>query len=231
VTSDALSSQDVWVIVPAYNEASRLADTLRPLLARYRNVVVVDDGSTDLTGAVAREQPVWYVRHIVNCGQGAAIQTGLDFALREGAQVLVTFDADGQHCAEDVSRLIEPIRAGRADVALGSRFLGSAVGIPWDRKLILRMGVLFTRIFSRVPVTDTHNGLRAFSRTAAERIRITLSGMAHASEILEQIRHHRLRFCEVPVTVRYFPETLDKGQSSWNSLRIVARLVVGRIVR
>jgi len=109
--------------------------------------------------------------------------------------------------------------------------LGSAPGLPWNRWLILKLGVLFTRLFSGLPVTDTHNGLRALSSDAARQIRITLAGMAHASEIIEQIRQHRLRWCEVPVTIHYCEETLSKGQSSWNGLRIVARLVMGRIVR
>lgn len=222
---------DVWVIVPAYNEATRLDATLRALVTRYANVVVVDDGSTDATRSVATRHPVWHLRHVCNCGQGAALQTGVDFACRRGAEILVTFDADGQHRVDDIARLVAPIRAGRVDVALGSRFLGSAVGLPWGRWLILKLGVLFTRLFSRLPVTDAHNGLRAFSHMAAARIRITLDGMAHASEIVDQIRQHGLRWCEVPVTIRYDEDTLRKGQSGWNGLRIVARLVLGRIVR
>jgi len=222
---------DVWIVVPAYNEQTRLSATLAPLAAWDHQVVVVDDGSTDRTGEVAAAANAWCLRHLFNCGQGAALQTGIDFALRQGAKIIVTFDADGQHDAQDIARLIEPIRSGQVDVVLGSRFLGSTVGLPRGRWLILKLGVLFTRLFSRVRVTDTHNGLRAFSRSAARSIRITIGGMAHASEILEQIRQHNLRYCEVPVTIKYFDETLEKGQSNWNGLRIVARLFVGRIVR
>jgi glycosyltransferase involved in cell wall biosynthesis len=225
------AAQDAWVIVPAYNEVGRLERTLTSLCARYPNVVVVDDGSTDATGKVAMRHRVWLLRHAFNCGQGAALQTGVDFALRKGANLLVTFDADGQHSVEDIGKLLEPVRAGRVEVALGSRFLGSTVGLPRGRWLILKLGVLFTRLFSRVDVTDTHNGLRAFSRVAASKIQIKESGMAHASEILEQIKGHGLACCEVPVTVRYYADTLKKGQSAWNSLRIVVKLVMGRIVR
>jgi hypothetical protein len=220
-----------WIVVPAYNEALRLAETLRSLSRLYRRIVVVDDGSTDATQRIAAPFDVWYLRHVFNCGQGAALQTGIDFALRQGAEFVVTFDADGQHCMDDIARLLEPLWAGSADVVLGSRFLGSAEGIPLGRWLILKLGVLFTRIFSRIDVTDTHNGLRAMNRSAAARIRITQSGMAHASEILDQIRHLGLRCSEVPVTVRYTQETLKKGQSSFNGLRIVAKLVMGRIMR
>lgn len=230
-TAGPNAEQGVWIVVPAFNEAGRLGETLAAIRASYANIVVVDDGSADATRSVATAHKVWCLRHLFNCGQGAALQTGIDFAVRRGATVVVTFDADGQHRTEDIATLIEPILCGQADVVLGSRFLGTAVGLPWGRWFVLKIGILFTRLFSRVPVTDTHNGLRAFSSVAAERIHITLSGMAHASEIIEQIRENGLRWCEVPVTIDYCEETLSKGQSGWNGLRIVARLVLGRIVR
>ena len=221
----------VWVVVAAYNEERRLGETLRRLCAVCPNVVVVDDGSADGTERVALAHPVWVLRHIINCGQGAALQTGIDFALRGGAEVVVTFDADGQHAADEIGRLVEPVLAGRAEMALGSRFLGRAVGMPLSRRLVLKAGVLFTRLFSRVRVTDAHNGFRALSRRAAAAIRITHNRMAHASEILDQMREHALTFCEVPVTIRYTDDTMAKGQSSWNSLKIVGQLVLGRIIR
>ena len=155
---------DVWIVVAAYNEAARLGATLRMLLTVCPNVVVVDDGSTDETHEVAGRHRVWVLRHLVNCGQGAALQTGIDFALDRGARTLVTFDADGQHSVDDVAALIEPIQAGRVEAVLGSRFLGRAPDMPRSRWLVLKLGVLFTRIVSRIRVTDTHNGLRAFSR-------------------------------------------------------------------
>jgi glycosyltransferase involved in cell wall biosynthesis len=221
----------VWIVVPAYNEGPRLGTTLAGLCALWPNVVVVDDGSKDDTAAVAARFGVWLLRHVVNRGQGAALQTGVDFALSRGATVVVTFDSDGQHDSAEIGRLVEPVLAGRADVALGSRFLGGAVAIPTGRWLILRLGVLFTRLFSGIRVSDTHNGLRAFSQRAAGCLQITHDRMAHASEILDRIHLHRLRFVEVPVTVRYSRETLAKGQSSWNALRIAGELLLGRIVR
>jgi glycosyltransferase involved in cell wall biosynthesis len=230
VSAADLSSR-VWVVVAAYNEERRLGDTLRGLCAVCSNVVVVDDGSADGTERVALAHPVWVLRHVVNCGQGAALQTGIDFAVGRGAEVVVTFDADGQHAADEIARLVEPVLRGRVEVALGSRFLGRAVGMPFMRRLVLKGGVLFTRVFSRVQVTDAHNGFRALSRRAAQAIRITQNRMAHASEILDQIRQEGLSYCEVPVTIRYTAETMAKGQNSWNSLKIVGQLVLGRIIR
>lgn len=221
----------VWIVVPAYNEADRLPATLRSLCSRYANVVVVDDGSGDGTDDAVLSTTAWLLRHPFNCGQGAALRTGVEFALQRGAKIIVTFDADGQHDAAEIPRLLAPILEGKADIALGSRFRGGAVNMPWSRRLVLLGGVLFTRLFSGMRVTDTHNGLRAFSRQAAQAMAFAQDGMAHASEILDAIHAHHLRFCEVPVTVRYTHESLAKGQSSWNAIKIVGQLLLGRLIR
>jgi glycosyltransferase involved in cell wall biosynthesis len=220
----------LWIIVPAYNEGCRLGRLLEGLCRTRAQVVVVDDGSDDETSTVALRYPVWVVRHLFNRGQGAALQTGIEFALRHGADLLVTFDGDGQHDVEDIAALVRPIREGTADVVLGSRFRGRAVGLPWGRWLVLKLGVLFTRFFSGLSVSDTHNGLRALSRSAAEQLRITQDRMAHASEILGEVRRHGLRYVEIPVTVAYSSETLSKGQTSWNALKIAAQLFLGRFI-
>lgn len=221
----------VWIVVPAFNEGTRLTEALDSLCHRYSRVVVVDDGSDDDTSDVAGQFPVYRLRHLINRGQGAAIRTGLDFALTRGAKILVTFDADGQHDMDDVEQLVAPIRDGRVEVTLGSRFLGSAEGLPLVRRMILKAGVVFTRIFSRLRVTDTHNGLRGFSRRAAQVICITEDDFAHASEILDEIRRHGLPYCEVPVRIRYSASTLAKGQKNWGALRIAGRVLMGRLFR
>jgi len=220
-----------WIIVPAYNEAARIARTLQALLPHYPNVVVVDDGSRDTTRQTAHDAGAWVLRHEVNSGQGAALQTGLDFALRQGAEYLVTFDADGQHDPEDIAKLLAPLVKDEADVALGSRFLGQTVDMPFTRKVILKAGVLFTRIVSNIKVTDTHNGLRAFTRSAASKLHLVQDRMAHASEILDQIRQKQLRYVEVPVTIRYTAETLAKGQTSMQAVKIAGELLLGRMIK
>src|SRR5947209_4119195 len=193
------------VVVPAYNEAPVIAGVLDELRATGAHVVVVDDCSTDGTAAMAHEAGAVVLRHIVNRGQGAAIQTGIAYALDRGAEIIVTFDSDGQHDAGDLDALVAPIRGGRADIVLGSRFLEPRSDIPAARRLVLRCAVLFTRITSGLRVTDAHNGLRAFSRRAAAMIDIKLDRMAHASELMDQIRRSGLRYAEVPVSVRYTP--------------------------
>lgn len=223
---------DIWIVIAAYNEGTRIGTTLRGLRdCGYENIVVVDDGSRDDTREQALAGGAWALRHIINLGQGAALQTGIRFALARGASVIVTFDADGQHLAEEVAQVARPVLAGEADLALGSRFLGKAENIPFTRWLVLKGGVLFTWLVSGVSVTDTHNGFRALSRKAAESIRLRQNRMAHASEIYDEIREHNLKFVEVPVTIRYNEDTLAKGQSSWAALNIVSQLLLGRLVK
>jgi len=225
------TSHPTWIIVPAYNEAARIALTLQTLLPLYPNVVVIDDGSRDTTRQAAHEAGAWVLRHEVNSGQGAALQTGIDFALLQGAEYIVTFDADGQHDPADIAKLLAPLMESRADAALGSRFLGQTVNMPTTRKLILKAGVLFTRIVSNIKVTDAHNGLRAFTREAASQLQLVQDRMAHASEILDQIRQLQLRFVEVPVTIRYTADTLAKGQSSMQAVKIAGELLLGRMIK
>lgn len=221
----------IWVVVPAYNEARVIGGVVEELVARGHRVVVVDDGSGDDTPDVARRAGAVVLRHAVNRGQGAALQTGIAYALRNGAEHIVTFDSDGQHAAEDVDALVAPLLAGRADVTLGSRFIGSTEGMPGGRKTILALAVIFTRVASGARVTDTHNGLRAFTRAAAAKLDIRLDRMAHASEILDQIVRQELRYEEVPVHVRYTDYSRRKGQSSFAALRILADYVLGRWMR
>jgi glycosyltransferase involved in cell wall biosynthesis len=221
----------VFVVIAAYNEQASIEQVVRELRAAYPNVVVVDDGSADWTSEAARRVAPFVLRHLLNRGQGAALQTGIDFALARGAEYIVTFDADGQHRVEDIAALIEPIRQGRCDISLGSRFLGGAENMPATRRLTLRGAVWFTRLVNRVRVTDAHNGLRAFSRRAACKLNITLDGMAHASELIDQIRQSGLPMREVPVKVRYTAYSLAKGQSSRGAAHIVVQYVLGRILR
>lgn len=222
---------NIWIVMPAYKEAARIRSTLEELRPFCDNVVVVNDGSPDDTGDVARSCGVWVVSHPINRGQGAALQTGIDFALLNGAEFIITFDSDGQHDPADIPAMLAPVQSGECDLAIGSRFLGKSVGMPLSRRIVLKLGVLFTRIVSRIAVTDTHNGFRALSRFAAESIRIRQDRMAHASEILDEIRRLGLRFREVPVTIRYSAATLEKGQSSWNAVRIVWQFLVGKVVK
>lgn len=221
----------VFIVVPAYNESARLNRVLDDLAATRHHVVLVDDGSRDRTADAGRKHGCYVLRHTFNRGQGAALQTGISFALREGADVIVTFDADGQHQTADLPRLLEPLISGRCDVALGNRFLSRESNVPGTRRVILQLGRLFTWMTSGVRVGDCHNGYRAFSRRGATAISMKQDRMAHASEIYDQIKAAGLRYEEVPVTIRYSAETLAKGQKLSNSVSVLFQYLYGKIAQ
>src|SRR5580765_5607572 len=143
------SIADTCVVIPAFNESRVLSGVLAELTRLPHAVVVIDDGSDDDTGRRAAEYPVVVLRHIVNLGQGAALQTGIEHALGiPGIRFIVTFDADGQHTVDDIARLLSPLRASTHDVVLGSRFLESAeaAGIRQSRVMLLKAAAWFTRL-------------------------------------------------------------------------------------
>ncbi len=226
----ANDSTRVVTVVPAYNEGTRVRQIVADLLSTDSSVVVVDDGSRDDTSHQALDAGATVLRHIVNRGQGAALQTGFAWALEHGADFIVTFDADGQHDVGDIPRLLEAVGRDRHDVALGSRFLGSAKDISPRRRLMLRAAVLFTRLTSGLPLTDTHNGLRAFRRQAASRIFLRFDRMAHASELIDQISRLGLDWVEVPVNIRYTAYSRRKGQGLFAPLGVLTEYVLGRLL-
>lgn len=221
---------DIVVVIAAFNEGPSIQGVVADLRERYPRVVVVDDGSRDDTAARARAAGATVLRHAFNRGQGAALQSGITFAVREQAEVIVTFDADGQHRPEDIEALVRPIREGRVEIALGSRFLDARSNVPVARRVLLACAILFTRLTSGVTLTDAHNGLRAFSRRAAEHLDIHLDRMAHASELIDQVRQSRLPFTEVPVNIRYTEYSMATGQSSWSALRILWDYVLSKVI-
>jgi polyprenyl-phospho-N-acetylgalactosaminyl synthase len=208
----AISNSDVFVVIAAYNEENVLAEVIADVRDTGYQILVVVDGSTDATAAVAAQAGAIVLTHPVNLGQGAALQTGIEFALLKGASIIVTFDADGQHLAADIVCLLDALTKYHVDFALGSRFLGTAVNLPRSRRLLLRAATWFTRATTGLRLTDAHNGLRAMTRRGASRIRLRQNRMAHASEILHQIARSGLRYVEVPVTIQYSGYSLAKGQ-------------------
>lgn len=223
----------VYLIVPVYNELGVLQETLQKVLdfdPAY-NVVVVDDGSSVPVNIAGLGSRVMLLRHKVNLGQGAAIQTGIDFALLNEADYLITFDADGQHLPEDIPVLLLPILQNKADIVLGSRFLGKTENIPIGRRLLIQVARVVNFCMSGLWMTDAHNGLRAMNRKAADCIRITENRMAHATEILFEIRRNHLRWVEVPVKVLYTDYSIAKGQVSSNGIRILFDIILHKLFK
>jgi glycosyltransferase involved in cell wall biosynthesis len=220
-----------FVVVPAYNEEPVLGAVLDELLGTCpgADVVVVDDGSSDHTPDIAAARRVHLLRHVVNLGQGAAVRTGIDYALAAGAEVVVTFDGDGQMSAADVHTVVEPVAAGECDVALGTRFdVHRPAGMSAGRRLLLRIALLFTRVTSGLPLTDVHNGFRACNRKSLEQMSITQDRMAHASEIVHEIARLGLRWKEVPVRISYSDYSRRKGQSSLGAVDVLLDLIFAK---
>jgi glycosyltransferase involved in cell wall biosynthesis len=220
-----------WVVVPALNEAPVIRRSIGELRSLFPNVVVTDDGSEDATGEEALAAGAVVIRHPLNLGQGAAIQTGIDFALSRGAAYIATFDADGQHRVEDLRLMLEVLCKEQLDIVLGSRFLGRAHGMTRARSALIRTGALFTNLTTGVSLTDAHNGLRMMTFSTAKRLRICQDRMAHASEFIAQIGRLKLKVKEVPVTITYSAYSVAKGQKMTNSFRIVLDLFVGWLLR
>jgi glycosyltransferase involved in cell wall biosynthesis len=225
----SVSPVTTWVVIAAYCEEPVIARVVAQLKERGYQVVVVDDGSSDRTGELAGAAGAVVLRHPINLGQGAGLQTGIVFALAQGAECVVTFDGDGQHRSQEVATLVAALDG--TDFALGSRFLGSGLRVPAVRRMLLRLATWFTRLTTGLQVTDTHNGLRAMSRRGASAIALRQNRMAHASEILHQIAESGLKYVEVPVTIDYTAYSLSKGQTLADALLILTDLFARRLQR
>lgn len=221
-----MADHDTCVVIPVFNEEQVIADVITGVLAEFDHVVCVDDGSTDSSVAQILGTSARLVRHPVNLGQGAALQTGIEFALADPSiSYLVTYDADGQHRVEDALAMVDVLRHGDVDVVFGSRFLDGRTEVGRMKKIVLKSAVRFMNATSGLELTDAHNGLRAMTRHAASQIRITQNGMAHASEIVSEVARTGLSWREVPVEVVYTDYSKAKGQSLWNSVNILFDLV------
>ena len=228
-----MQNPKIFIVIAAYNEEKAIAKVIDDLHNHgYQNIIVVDDGSQDKTAPVAELKGATVLKHIINRGQGAALRTGIEYALDQGADIIITFDADGQHQAKDIKNLIQPIINNEADIVLGSRFLGDTKSnVPFWRKLFLKAGALSFRLMFGVKVTDSHNGFRALSRKAAQAIEITSDRMEHASQIIEEIAKKRLRYKEVPVTIIYTDYSKEKGQTTLNAFRILTKTILRKLLR
>ena len=219
-------NDDTWLIVPLYNEAQVIGDVVAGAMESFSNVVCVDDGSRDGSAEVAAEAGAVVVQHPVNLGQGAALQTGLEYALtRPEMAYVITFDADGQHQVTDALDMLEILRRGEVDVVFGSRFLSADTRPPVLKRALLKLAVAYSNASTHVRLTDTHNGLRALNRTAVSQLHIRQNRMAHASEIIDQVGKAKLRYVEHPVHILYTDYSRAKGQSLLNSVNILAELI------
>ena len=225
--NDTEEVHDTWVVIPLYNEEQVIGDVVTQVRTAFAQVVCVDDGSADRSAEVAATAGARVVRHPFNLGQGAALQTGFEFALADPSmKYVLTFDGDGQHQIADAVGMVARLRGGEADVVFGSRFLDERSKPGFAKRMVLRAAVGYTNMTTHTRLTDAHNGLRAIRRPVVEQLDITQNGMAHASELVAQIGASDASYVEHPVHIVYNDYTKAKGQSLWNSVNILADLIL-----
>lgn len=218
------------IVLPAYNEASVIRQVIANLPKKLNGIsnleyVVINDGSTDQTGAIAKKEGIKILSHIINRGLGAAIKTGIDYAKSQDVDLFVTFDSDGQHNPRDIQKVINPILQEKADLVIGTRFKNKQK-VPLDRLIINKLANLATLLFFGVLTTDSQSGLRAFSKKAIKHIDFKADKMDFSSEILLEAKRHNLKVIEVPIDLIYTPYSREKGQKNMNALSIFAKFLV-----
>lgn len=228
----SLDFRDTWLIIPCFNEGSVIGDVITNARATFPNIVAVNDGSADNSAAAIHAAGAHLVNHPVNLGQGAAIQTGVEYARAQpGAKIFVTFDADGQHQVKDVVSMVKRLRAEPVDIIVGTRFgrpRSEDDQVPLIKRIVLKTVVALSPRTRRLGLTDAHNGLRVFNRTVAEQLNLRMNGMSHASEFVRLMDDHSWRVSEQPVDILYTEYSMSKGQSLFNGVNILADGLLAR---
>ena len=223
--------KNTWIVIPAYNEEKVIGGVIDNLKKRgLKNIIVVDDGSSDNTSKIAKKHGAKAYSHVINRGLGGALNTGITAALLSGADIIATCDADGQHDPKDVKRAIKTLVDEGYDAVMGSRMINSK-GMSLSRKILNNGANFLTYLLFGIYVTDTQGGLRVFSRSAAEKIKIKTNRMEVSSEIIKEIGRNKLRFKEIPIKAIYTDYSLMKGQKNANAFRIIYKLILSRIMR
>ncbi|WBT09067.1 glycosyltransferase family 2 protein [Corynebacterium sp. SCR221107] len=217
---------DTWLIIPCYNEGTVIREVIENARKTFPNIVAVNDGSADASAAEIHAAGAHLVNHPVNLGQGAAIQTGVEYARKQpGAKYFCTFDADGQHQVKDVVRMIERLRSEPLDIVVGTRFGRPRAAddqVPLIKRIVLKTVVMLSPTTRKLGLSDAHNGLRVFNSTVANGMNLRMNGMSHASEIVSLIADKGWRVSEEPVDILYTEYSMSKGQSLINGVNILA---------
>lgn len=219
---------NIFVVIPAWNEQERIGQVLKDLSLLPYKVVVVDDASSDDTYNIACSYKVDVLRHKVNRDQGAALRTGNDYALSQGADIIVHFDADGQFLVKEIATMLKPIIEENYDIVFGSRFLEKKSNLPFFKeKIIFPIARIFNYVFLGVNLSDPQSGFRAMTKLSAQKIIIEQDGKAHCSEIMAKAYENKLKIKEVPITVIYH----EFGQGMGGAFKILKDLLFSKIIK
>ena len=227
MTPRNLHLNDVFVVIPAFNEEDRIVEVIRQLtLLGFENIVIVDDGGSDRTSEVIpKDKGIYLLRHVINLGPGASTMTGIEFSLLKGAKYIGTIDADHQHDPEDLLSLINEIDSKNADLLIGSRFLKRNNKIPLSRLIYNYVGNMVSYYKTGSIVSDSQSGLKVMTRRFAEKLYIDYNGFEFSIDIIRKARLNRIKIAESPVGVRYTKDTLAKGQNFQNGITMLWRLL------
>ena len=217
------------VVVPAYNEEKRIGEVLAELVKLEIPIVVVDDGSSDETAQVAGRFNVIVARHMVNLGQGAALRTGTELAMKLGFETIMHFDADGQHDVEIIRPMLDALAKNEHDVIFASRFLGEKLVMPTYKKVILVAAKIFGRVFLQIKFTDPQSGLRAFTAAAYNALRWRANDFRHCTEILINVARSDLRWRELPTIVRY--DSYSTAKAKRPQMRMAWKMLMEALFR
>jgi glycosyltransferase involved in cell wall biosynthesis len=225
----------VCIVIPAYNEAQAIEGVIQKTTSYFEknkkyttDIVVIDDGSSDKTGALSQSAGVRVISHILNTGAGGATATGLSYAFAQGYDIAATMDGDGQHSSQDVALCIDSLIADKADLLIGSRLINTE-GMSRTKVLGNRGLSLITYLLFGIRSTDSQSGLRVFSRNALEKLRWKTSGYEFCSEMLWRASQLHLVIRERPIKAIYTDYSKSKGQSNWNAINIVSSLIKRRL--
>jgi len=210
--------------IPAYNEEEKIADIILKLKEVTDTIIVCNDGSSDLTKQISEENGAIVISHEKNEGYGSAIRTIFLKAKELEADMLITFDADGQHRIEDIDKVILPIKNNQADIVIGSRFLENSSKIPKYRKLGINIITKVTNSTINEKITDSQSGFRAYNKKTLEKINPTEKGMGISTEILIKASKINLIIVEVPITVLYAKNTSTHNPVSHGTSVIISTI-------
>ena len=221
-----IMNDKVFILIPVYNEESKIGQVIDSLKSSFKNILVVNDGSTDETRSIIEKTDVIIINHILNLGQGAAISSGINYLKTENAaRALITFDADGQHSVDDAVLFAKEIIKCDEDIIFGSRFIQNKANIPYIKRILLIIVTNITNLLTNTRLSDTHNGLKAIKKSCLSKINISIDGFAFESQIIQQVGKQKIKYKEMPTNTIYTDYSKRKGQKLSNGLIIIEDLI------
>jgi polyprenyl-phospho-N-acetylgalactosaminyl synthase len=217
---------NVYVIIPLFNESKVLDKVIDEVQGVFKNIIVVDDGSTDNSYDLLLKKDITLIKHPINLGVGAAITSGFELVKKlENAFAAITFDADGQHSIDDAKEFAEAILDCEEEIIFGSRFLGNEKNIPFIKRYVLKTATFITNIITGTKLSDTHNGLKAIKKSCIKKLDLDINGYAYESQFIYQVSKRRISYRELSTNTIYTAYSMSKGQSLRNGFIIIEDII------